>query len=64
VALPGGRPILVADGPLSRRYSAGTYALSGGRTLLVSRGVGCTALPIRINAPAAITVCTIAPAMQ
>jgi predicted MPP superfamily phosphohydrolase len=64
VALPGGWPILVADGPLSRRYSAGPYALSGGRTLLVSRGVGCTALPIRMIAPAAIMVCTIAPAVR
>jgi predicted MPP superfamily phosphohydrolase len=61
VALPNGWPLLTACGPLARRYSAGRYDLDGGRTLLVSRGVGCTALPIRVNAPAAITVCTIGP---
>lgn len=60
VVLPNGWPLLTACGPLARRYSAGRYDLDGGGTLLVSRGVGCTALPIRVNAPAAITVCTIA----
>lgn len=64
VALPGGRPLAVASGPLSRRYSAGRYDLDGSRTLLVSRGVGCTALPIRWNAPAAIMVCTIGTAVR
>ena len=64
LALPNGRPLLTACGPLSRRYSAGRYDLDGGRTLLVSRGVGCTALPIRLNAPAAVMLCTIAPAPQ
>jgi predicted MPP superfamily phosphohydrolase len=61
VALPNGWPLLTACGPLARRYSAGRYDLAGGRTLLVSRGVGYTALPFRLNAPAEITVCTIAP---
>jgi predicted MPP superfamily phosphohydrolase len=60
LALPNGWPLLTACGPLSRRYSAGRYDLAGGRTLIVSRGVGYTALPIRVNAPPAITVCTIA----
>ena len=59
VALPDGRPLLVAHGRLSRRFSSGRYDLAGGGTLLVSRGVGCTTLPVRVNAPAAITVCTI-----
>jgi predicted MPP superfamily phosphohydrolase len=59
VALPDGRPLLVAHGPLSRRFSAGRYELGDGRTLLVSRGVGCTTLPIRLNAPAAVTICTL-----
>ena len=61
VALPGGRPVLVAHGPLSRRYSAGRYDLDRGGVLLVSRGIGCTVLPVRANAPAAITVCTLRP---
>ncbi len=59
VALPDGRPLLVSHGRLSRRFSAGRYDLGGGRTLLVSRGVGCTTVPVRLNAPAAITVCTL-----
>jgi uncharacterized protein len=59
VALPDGRPLLVAHGPLSRRFSAGRYELGDGRTLLVSRGVGCTTLPVRLNAPAAVTICTL-----
>jgi uncharacterized protein len=61
VALPNGWPLLTACGPLSRRYTAGRYDLDGGRTLLVSRGVGYTALPVRVNAPPAITVCTLRP---
>lgn len=59
VALPDGRPLLVAHGRLSRRFSSGRFDLDGGGTLLVSRGVGCTTLPVRLNAPAAITICTI-----
>jgi predicted MPP superfamily phosphohydrolase len=59
VALPNGWPVLTACGPLARRYSAGRYALDGGRTLLVSRGVGYTGLPIRLGAPPSITVCTV-----
>ena len=60
VALPNGWPLLTACGPLSRQYSAGRYELDGGRTLFVSRGVGYSALPIRLNAPPAITLCTVA----
>jgi uncharacterized protein len=59
IALPNGRPLIVAHGPLTRRYNAGRYALDGGRTLLVSRGVGFSTLPLRFNAPAAVMVCTI-----
>ena len=59
VALPDGMPLLTACGPLSRRFSAGRYELDGGGVLLVSRGVGCTGVPIRLNAPPAITVCTL-----
>lgn len=59
IALPGGRPVIVACGPLSRQYNAGRYELGGGRTLLVSRGVGYGALPIRFNAPSELFVCTL-----
>ena len=59
IALPNGWPVFSACGPLARRYSAGRYDLDGDRTLLVSRGIGYTAVPIRLNAPPAITVCTV-----
>ncbi|HEX5071511.1 MAG TPA: metallophosphoesterase [Vicinamibacterales bacterium] len=59
IALPDGRPIKVALGPLSRRYNAGRYALDQGRVLLVSRGIGCSTIPLRFNAPPAILECTV-----
>jgi len=59
IALAGGRPVVVAHGALSRRYNQGRYDLAAGGTLLVSGGVGCTTIPIRINSPPAILVCTI-----
>jgi predicted MPP superfamily phosphohydrolase len=51
IALPGGRPLVVPHGALSRRHLAGRYELEGGRTLLVSRGVGFSTLPFRWNSP-------------
>jgi len=59
IALPGGRALVVAQGALSRRYNQGRYDVAGGGTLLVSGGVGCTGIPIRINSPPAILVGTI-----
>lgn len=59
IALPNGRPLITAHGPLSRRYNAGRYELGNGRTLLVTRGVGCTAVPFRLNAPAGVMICTL-----
>jgi hypothetical protein len=59
IALPDGRPLWVASGPLSRRYNAGRYSLRRDTTLLVSRGVGCGTLPIRWNSPSSILLCSI-----
>jgi predicted MPP superfamily phosphohydrolase len=59
IALPGGRPVIVPHGALSRRHLAGRYDLDGGRTLLVSRGVGCSTLPIRWNSPSSILSVTL-----
>lgn len=59
IALSRGRPLIVPTGPLSRRYNAGRYDLDGGRTLIVSRGVGCGTLPIRMNSPSSILLCTL-----
>lgn len=53
------RPVIVPWGALSRTYCAGEYEIAGQGRLLVSRGVGCTTLPIRLNAPAEIHLCVL-----
>jgi predicted MPP superfamily phosphohydrolase len=55
-------PLVMPHGALTRRYPAGLFELGSGRTLIVSRGVGCGLLPVRWNAPAAVLVCTMAEA--
>jgi predicted MPP superfamily phosphohydrolase len=57
LALPGGVPILVPQGALSRRYARGRFGLGGGRTLVVSVGLGCVVLPLRLFADPEIVVC-------
>jgi predicted MPP superfamily phosphohydrolase len=57
LALPGGRPLIVPHGALSRRYARGRFDLGDGRTLLVSVGLGCVVLPVRLFAPPEIVVC-------
>lgn len=59
VSLPDGSPILGAGGPLSRTYSRGRFELPGRGPLIVSRGVGCSNLPIRINADPELVICTL-----
>ncbi len=59
IALPGGRPVLLPNGDLSRRYHRGRHELAGGGTLVVSLGVGCALLPIRVHADPEILVCTL-----
>jgi hypothetical protein len=61
IALPGGLPIVVPQGSLSRKYVRGTYQLMSGSTLLVSRGVGCSTLPFRVYSAPDVIVCTVAP---
>ena len=62
IALPGGRAILVPYGRLSRQFSRGRFELAEGGTLIVSVGVGCVLLPLRLFAKPEIVVCTLAPA--
>jgi uncharacterized protein len=61
---PSGKPIVVPAGLLSRRYASGRFQLPGdpakGRRLIVSRGVGCSALPIRLFSPPEVHLCTLA----
>jgi predicted MPP superfamily phosphohydrolase len=55
MVLPGLPPLYLPKGALSRRYVAGRYATERG-PLLVSRGIGCTLFPFRLNASADILV--------
>lgn len=56
IALPGGIPVVI-PGLLSRRYPHGRHALANGGTLLVSRGVGGSELPLRLFADPDILIC-------
>lgn len=59
IALPWGTPIVVPRGRLSRRFARGIYELRDGQQLLVSHGVGCTTLPIRLFARPEVHLITI-----
>ena len=52
-------PIISAGGPLVRLYSRGRFEIPGNGTLIVSRGVGCSTLPIRINSDPELILCTL-----
>ncbi|MBC7671690.1 MAG: metallophosphoesterase [Polaromonas sp.] len=60
IVLPGGTMPYLPHGTLSREYPVGLFQLEGDRTLLVSRGVGCSTLPMRFGCPAEIHVVTLA----
>ena len=59
IALPGGTPIVVPRGRLSRRFAHGMHELRNGGRLLVSNGVGCTTLPVRLFARPEVHVVTL-----
>ncbi|MFN2564044.1 MAG: metallophosphoesterase [Gemmatimonadaceae bacterium] len=65
VALPGGRPLWMPGGPLNRMYAHGTHALPdhGHATLIVSRGIGCSGVPVRLFARPEVHLCTLLPAV-
>lgn len=58
VALPGGVPIITPNGPLSRTYHHGRFEVEQQGCLMVSRGVGCSTIPVRINADPELVLCT------
>ena len=62
VALPGGIPILDAGGPLARKYNRGRFEVEPHGPLIVGLGVGCSNLPIRLNADPELILCTLLPA--
>ena len=64
IALPGGLMPVLPAGRLSRRYAHGEYALGASpldaaRTLLVSAGVGCSSVPVRLLAQPEVHVCEV-----
>lgn len=60
IALPNGKPLVVPSGTLSRRFCRGLFRLGAhGPTLLVSRGVGCSTLPVRMYAAPEVHLCLI-----
>jgi predicted MPP superfamily phosphohydrolase len=59
LALPGGRPVVVPQGRLSRRYARGRFQVGDEETLVVSVGVGCVVLPVRAFADPEIVSCTL-----
>lgn len=59
VALPGGTPVLLPKGPMGRSHYHGRYHIEGNGNLIVSRGVGCSTIPLRVNADPELVICTI-----
>lgn len=64
IALPGGTPLYVAPGPLSRTYSRGRHRMDHGGSLIVSVGLGCTTLPFRLNSDPEVLLCRISTATR
>ncbi|WP_374352987.1 metallophosphoesterase [Chitinimonas sp.] len=59
ICTKGGEPIATPHGSLSRKYVYGKHGIADNGTLFVSRGVGCSTLPIRINANPELIICTL-----
>jgi len=64
IALADGTPIVSAGGPLARIYGRGRFELPDNGPLIVSRGVGCSNLPVRVNADPELTLCTLLPSTR
>lgn len=61
IALPWGAMPYLPYGKLSRKHPVGLYRLGpkGNRALLVSRGVGCSTVPVRLCSPAQVHLFTL-----
>lgn len=64
VAMPDGTPIRMPGPRINRRYSRGRFTLRDGAQLLVSRGIGCSQLPIRLFAAPEVHVLTLKPGID
>lgn len=58
IATPAGRPLFRPSGRASRHLTYGRYDVAGG-PLLVSCGVGCSGIPLRLNADPELVICTL-----
>jgi predicted MPP superfamily phosphohydrolase len=59
IAFPDGTAIVHAGGPLSRTYTRGRFEIMGNGPMIVSRGIGCSHIPIRINSDPELVICTL-----
>jgi predicted MPP superfamily phosphohydrolase len=61
IVLPGGYIPYLPHGALSRDYPVGEYVLDAdaARTLIVSRGVGCSTVPFRVGCAAEVHLVTL-----
>ncbi len=67
IAFPWGTPVVVPPGRLNRRFAKGRFDLArdggresrGARALLVSGGVGCSTIPVRLFAAPEVHLCLI-----
>lgn len=59
IAMPDGTPLVMPQGPLSRPFYYGRFPVRDNGDLIVSRGVGCSGIPVRINADPELVICTV-----
>jgi predicted MPP superfamily phosphohydrolase len=59
IARRDGSSIVSAGGPLSRAYGRGRFEVPGHGPLIVSLGIGCSSIPVRINADPELIICTL-----
>ena len=59
IARQNGAPLFRPSGPCSREYTYGRYDLPDNGPLIVSRGVGCSGIPLRLNADPELVICTL-----
>lgn len=57
IASRKGRPLIRANGKLSQQYLHGLFKLGDDSSLIVSRGIGCSNFPVRINAAPELVIC-------
>ena len=57
ICLRDGTALIGAGSPLSRSHSRGRFDIPGNGPLIVSRGVGCSNVPVRINSDPELIFC-------